>query len=358
MDGRERPAYTPPVTSSKGSPYGIHRAVEPPGEFPQAAWKLDNRRQLWSNEVLIEVEALNVDSASFRQLRERSASEERTLEDLIDEIVRDRGKLHNPVTGSGGMLIGRVAALGADIARRGDLKVGERIATMVSLSLTPLSIDEILSIDEHTERVEIRGHAVLFETGLYAKLPADIPDRLALAVLDVAGAPALMRKATRSDAVVLVMGAGKAGLLALHEACRARGRGGFVVAIEYAREQADVVRELGLADVVLEGDCTRALPMHVKLLEATRGRLADVTFNVVNVPNTETLSILCTNDGGSIHFFSMATSFQRAALTAEGLGKDVTMLIGSGYTRGWVEVALEALRSHAGLRRYFEARYA
>ena len=199
---------------------------------------------------------------------------------------------------------------------------------------------------------------MLFESGLYAKLPVDLPERLALAVLDVAGAPALMRKATRPDACVCVMGTGKAGLLALAEAKRAKGKGGLVVAIEASREQAERVRGLGLADIVLEGDCTRPLPVHVRFLEATRGRLADVTMNVVNVPNTETLSILLTRDGGEVHFFSMATSFQRAALTAEGLGRDVRMLIGSGYTRGWVDVALDALRGDAGLRRYFETRYA
>lgn len=342
----------------KGSPYGIHRSLQPPGEFPQAAWKLDNRRELWSNEVLIEVEALNVDSASFRQLTEQAADERREISELIEGIVRERGKLHNTVTGSGGMLIGRVAALGPHVARRGDLAVGERVASMVSLSLTPLAIEEVLKVEPEIDRVTIRGHAVLFETGLYAKLPRDLPERLTLAVLDVAGAPALMRKATRPDACVCVMGTGKAGLLALSEARRARGPGGLVVAIEASREQAQRVRGLELADIVLEGDCTRPLPVHTRFLEATHGRLADVTMNVVNVPNTETLSILLTRDGGEVHFFSMATSFQRAALTAEGLGRDVRMLIGSGYTRGWVDVALEALRADPALRRYFETRYA
>lgn len=341
--------------AGKGSPYGTHRAA---GQFPQAAWQVDNRRELWSNEILIEVEALNVDSASFRQLSEQAEEEQRPVEALIEDIVRDRGKLHNPVTGSGGMLIGRVAALGPDIARRGDLKIGERIASMVSLSLTPLGIEEILRVDAEIDRVLIRGHAVLFESGLYAKLPPDIPESLALAVLDVAGAPALMKKATRPDACVCVMGTGKAGILALAEAKRAKGRGGLVVAIEASREQAEKVRSLKLADVVIEADCTDAMPAHIRFLEATRGRLADLTMNVVNVPETETLAILCTKDGGEIHFFSMATSFQRAALTAEGLGRDVRMLIGSGYTRGWVDVALDLLRTDPALRRYFEARYA
>jgi hypothetical protein len=40
------------------------------------------------------------------------------------------------------------------------------------------------------DQIDIDGQAILFETGLFAKLPADIPEKMALAILDVAGAPA------------------------------------------------------------------------------------------------------------------------------------------------------------------------
>jgi L-erythro-3,5-diaminohexanoate dehydrogenase len=55
-------------------------------------------------------------------------------------------------------------------------------------------------------------------------------------------------------------------------------------------------------------------------------------------------------------FFSMATSFSAAALGAEGLAADVTMLIGNGYLPGHAEFALDLLRKEAGVRRLFEAR--
>jgi L-erythro-3,5-diaminohexanoate dehydrogenase len=342
----------------RGSPYGVHRSLAPAGELPQAAWRLDNRADLWSNEALIEVEALNVDSASFRDLRERSTALGRGIEELIAGIVAERGKLHNPATDSGGMLIGRVAAVGEELARRGHPKVGDRIATMVSLTLTPLALARAGPVHQEAGRVEVEGHAILFETGLYAHLPADLPERLACAVLDVAGAPALMRELVRPGALVLVLGAGKAGLLALEEARRARAGGGRVVAVEADPAQAARVRELDLADRVIELDCTRPLAAYDGILDATGGRHADLTFNVVNVAGTETLSILATADGGEIVFFSMATSFQRAALMAEGLGRDVRMRIGSGYTRGWVDVALGCVRGNAALRGYLESKYA
>lgn len=73
------------------------------------------------------------------------------------------------------------------------MKVGDKLATLVSLSLT-LVIDEILEVRPDIDQVDIKGKAILFESGIYAKLPDDIPENLALSVLDVAGAPAQTQK--------------------------------------------------------------------------------------------------------------------------------------------------------------------
>jgi L-erythro-3,5-diaminohexanoate dehydrogenase len=53
----------------------------------------------------------------------------------------------------------------------------------------------------------------------------------------------------------------------------------------------------------------------------------------------------------------MATSFTAAALGAEGVGKDVTMLVGNGYAPGHADLTLDLLRSEPALRKLFETRY-
>ena len=173
-----------------GSPYGTHRVLEPLGVLPQGAWKIDNAMQIFDNEILIDVAALNIDAASFTQIKQEADGDLVRIADAVLSIVAQRGKMHNPATGSGGMLIGTVREIGPALEQKIDLKVGDRIATLVSLSLTPLRIDEIVKIQLQQDQIEIRGQAILFETGLYARLPADIPEKLALAILDVAGAPA------------------------------------------------------------------------------------------------------------------------------------------------------------------------
>lgn len=115
--------------------------------------------------------------------------------------------------------------------------------------------------------------------------------------------------------------------------------------------------ELGWVDHALQVDATNALALMDAVAKVTDGKLADVVINCVNIPNTEMGSILATRQHGRIYFFSMATSFTAAALGAEGVGKDVEMIVGNGYATGHAEHALALLRESAQLRELFERLY-
>ena len=172
----------------KGSPYGTHRVISPKGVLPQPADVIDNDMEIYDNEVLIDVKTLNIDSASFTEISKRANGDIEEIKKTMLGIVEKAGKHKNPWTGSGGMLIGTVKEIGP--AYEGTLKVGDKIATLVSLSLTPLKIDEIIEVRPEIDQVDIKGQAILFQSGIYAVLPNDIPEGLALSALDVAGAPA------------------------------------------------------------------------------------------------------------------------------------------------------------------------
>ena len=178
----------------KGNKYGTHRVIEPKGALPQTAYKISNDMELFDNEIRIAVDSLNIDSASFTQLKDEAKNDPEKIKQKILEIVEERGKMQNPVTGSGGMLMGTVEKIGEALTGKIDLKVGDRIATLVSLSLTPLKIEEIREIKMGIDRVDVKAQAILFESGIYSKLPPDMDDALALAALDVAGAPAQAAK--------------------------------------------------------------------------------------------------------------------------------------------------------------------
>ena len=197
---------------------GLSRVLEPAGVLPQAAWRLDPSPQIGADEVRIAVERLNLDAASYRQLAEKHQGDGAAIRAEVLEIVRTRGKMHNPVTGSGGMLIGVVEAVGPSSPLA--LKVGDRVATLVSLTLTPLLItDGLAGWDGRSEQVPAQGTAILFGRSVAAVLPEDLAPELALAVYDVCGAPALTDRVVReyeSPVTVAVLGgAGKSGSLSL-----------------------------------------------------------------------------------------------------------------------------------------------
>ena len=313
----------------------IGRAIRPvctacsttPCGCPRPRDRLDTRRELWPDEVRIRVERLNLDAASYRQLERKHGGDGDAIRSEVLEIVGTRGKMQNPETGSGGMLVGIVEEVGPESPL--GLAVGDRVATLVSLTLTPLVIeDDLAGWDGLAEQVPCDGYAVLFGRSIAAVLPDDLPAELSLAVMDVCGAPALTARVVEkyADAVVAVVGgAGKSGSLTL-AAAQASGAKRTIGIVPHQAE-ADLLASAGLADEVVIADARDPIALRDAVVAA--GGPADVTVVCVDVPGCEGGAILATADRGTVVFFSMATSFAAAALGAEGLAADVTMLVGN-----------------------------
>ncbi len=160
---------------------GVHRVLEPAGVLPQAARRLDAGPEIAPDEVRIAVERLNLDAASFRQLSEACAGDGGAVREQVLAIVAERGKMQNPVTGSGGMLIGVVDAVGAESLL--GLSVGQRVATLVSLTLTPLRItDGLAGWDGRSEQPShscrsslIASGVSVSDTSVATRSPTDSP---------------------------------------------------------------------------------------------------------------------------------------------------------------------------------------
>jgi len=332
----------------RGDRFGTHRVLSPIGTLPQAAERLDNDfSRVFDDEILLDVERLNIDSASFVQMQEAGDPASQIL-----ATVAERGKQHNPVTGSGGMLLGRVARVGSALTT--DLKVGERVATLVSLTLTPLRLSRIESVDARRHQVAVVGQAVLFESSAWARLPSDLPETVALSALDVAGAAPQVARLAKPGMRVLILGCGgKSGLLC---SAAARRAGATVVGVERSEDAAAPARRLGACAQVVIANAADAVGLSRAAVAAAGGEF-DLAVSCVNVPDAEMGAILATRDGGTIYFFSMSTSFTKAALGAEGISRDVNMLVGNGYCPGHAEATLALLREESVLREIFVERY-
>jgi L-erythro-3,5-diaminohexanoate dehydrogenase len=396
--------------NTSSSPLGLHRVIDPPGVLPQAAWRLDASPAIAPDEVRIRVDRLNLDAASYRQLREAYSADPDKIRRAVLDIITTRGKMQNPVTGSGGMLTGQVEEAGP--ASPLGLTPGQRIATLVSLTLTPLQItDGLRHWDGQSEQVPCEGHAILFARSIAAVLPDDLSAELSLAVMDVCGAPALTSRVVKKRAaateraevtegagvtegaevtersvvtdgsVVLVVGAaGKSGSLS---AAAARQAGAAkIIGVVPNEAEANLLRNPattqdgggeGAATDVRPRPATQPAPPQSPLVDeiviadardpvGLAGRVeaaggpADVTVVCVDVAGCEGGAILSTKQGGTVIFFSMATSFSAAALGAEGLAADVTMLVGNGYVPGHAAFALDLIRTTPSVRQLFERR--
>jgi len=383
------------TATSLATSLGLHRVVDPDerlaGVLPQAAWRLDPSPRTGPGEVRIRVDRLNLDAASYRQLSEANNGDGDAIRAAVAEIIASRGKMHNPVTGSGGMLTGVVEEAGPDSPL--GVKPGDRVATLVSLTLTPLEIyDSLVRWDGLSEQVPCDGHAILFARSIAAVLPSDLPVPLALSVMDVCGAPALTRrvveglggdfagspsehrresppaplsyhsgdnsKKRRAPVVAVIGAAGKSGSLS---AAAAREAGaGHVIGVVPTEAEASLLRQAGgppnpaLVDEVVIADARQALLLAEAVAEA--GGPADVTVVCVDVAGCEGGAILATKEGGTVIFFSMATNFSAAALGAEGVAADVTMLVGNGYVPGHAAYALELIRTNSAVHSLFARR--
>ena len=345
--------------TKKGNPFGSHRVIEPAGVLPQPAVKISNDMEIYDNEIRVNVEILNVDSASFTQIKEQAGGDTEKIKEIILGIIEKSGKLKNPVTGSGGMFIGTVDKIGEAIKDKIKIKEGDKIASLVSLSLTPLKIEKIIEVKKEIDQVVVKAQAILFETGLYAKLPEDIAGSLALAVLDVCGAPAQTARLVKSGDTVAIIGAsGKSGMLCCYEAKKRAGVNGKVIGIDYSDKGLNALKALNICDEVVKLDATDALNCYETINKLTDGKLCDITINNVNIENTEMATIMMTRDRGVAYFFSMATSFTKAALGAEGVGKDVDMVMGNGYAKDHAEITLGIIRESKEIRELYENLYA
>jgi len=366
------------------SRYGYHRTLEPRGASPQGAKLLNNRPELQSDyELLLDVDYLMLDATSMRQIRESSFGDQSKVERQIWSIVDQRGKMHNPITNSGGVLVGRIREIGSQFFSvhskpPGVGSIGEVIIPVASLSTLPLEITKIKSISG--DRVSIEGRAIMFACMRISPIPRGFSPELTLTCVDISSlVPQAKRclegvvakrlgniKDRGTPIHVLVIGCGKAGVTALfclRELSRVmqrrypEGPKIQIIAVDSKIENVETVKKMNLADHVARVDATDAHEIYSFVSNLAGQNLCDLVINVVNIPGTEASTVLCTRERrphGTILWFSMATRFDQAALATDALGKDVTMLIGNGVAEAQVEEILELVNGEPDLRAYLE----
>ena len=323
--------------------FGLERAIEPRHALAQQAWKLDNTMTLRPDEVLIDVKIINVNLVSFNEILDETGGDDALVCRRILEIIHERGKLHNPVTNSGGMLYGSVRELGPEYPNHFHIKPKDEIISLASLTVTPLRIERIVRVDHESAQLEVEGQAILYANSPVVKKPADLPLRAAIAAMDEAGAPTRTYQTVQPGQEVLVLGgSGRIGLMCGYAARDKMGRTGRLVAVVRDAGSRAQLEQYGLFDQVLDLDAT-----DVNAVCSGPAEIAqrfDVVINCVNTADTEAASMAAVKDKGTIYFATICCDYKFVALTAESIGKEIRVIPYTGFLEGHAEYTLELLR--------------
>jgi L-erythro-3,5-diaminohexanoate dehydrogenase len=331
---------------------GSFRSLSPPRVLPHAARVLDARTPANEFELAVDVELLVVDATSYRAIRERCGGDPEVMASKITEIVAERGKLQNPWTSSGGVLVGRVTGVGERYGVS-PVEEGDVIVPLASLISIPLELDSVGPLRPESSHVPVTGRAIVTGHMAVGHMPADLAPDVAIAAFDVYPAASHTRELARPQDHVLVLGAGHAGLLAIAAARDAVTDAGHVTAVDVAARALRRAATVDPAVTAVQADVTDPLAVADVIAAAGLPR-ADLTLLCTTVAGAEGTALLATSDRGTVLFFSTATSFAAAALGADSIGSRARLIIPNGLTDDAGNYAFELLRANRSLLSAFK----
>lgn len=344
--GGERRPLAPPFADPART--GAWRSLSPTGSLPHLADRLDAESGANEHEAEVDVELIHLDATSYRQLAAERGPE--NVGEAVLAIVARTGKMQNPTTGSGGVLLGRLARVGA--ARDSGDDIGRHVVPLASLISTPL---RLAGVGPTTTGPLFRaaGRAIVTGRMSYAVVPGDLPVEVVLTAIDVYPVASHTRARARTGDHVVILGAGHAGLCAAAAARDAVGASGRVTVMDRREEALEQVRSVDQAAVAFVGDATQ--PGELATEFARRGLPpADLTLVCTTAPGCEGSALLLTGESGTVLFFSTATSFAAAGLGADSLSSCVRLEIPNGFTPDRGDYLLELIRRSSPLRRALE----
>ncbi len=347
------------MEQKKNLKYGPYRTLEPENTLPNLAWKLDTSLPIRKDEILVRVKIINVNAASFDQIAGGANPDPKEIAKKLMNIISLRGKLHNPITGTGGTLAGEIEEVGILHEDYGKLKKGDRICTLASTSMNPLHLDRILEINVNTRQIKVEGYAILFRDSFYTKIPDGWNPGMYLAIVGEAGSCYESALRCRQDSTVLLIGASeKVGMMSLYALREKLGNTGRLIALTRKEKHYAEIKALQVADQVIVSDFQKPLESYETILKALpENTVIDYTVDCSSVIGHEMTGVLLTRENGTVYFANPAASHSEASLGAEGIGKEIELLFYRGYIKGHVAFCMRLAEKYPGLREWFRKRY-
>ncbi len=335
--------------------YGLERSLTPRRTFTPLAWELDNSSQLKEGEVRIALDKVHVDGTSFRQICQEAGNDEEQIKEKIKDIVIRRGKLHNPVTDTGGLFCGVVEEIDSGYNNDKGLKPGDEVICNSSLAGIPMYIDKINGIDKTYPQFDAEGYAIALPGMPIIKRPEDIPIDLLLFTFNESGtiytvakeAENKKRFAVLANNVIMALiygytikkAAGEdaeiACVLDRNTPVALKGPG-----IEEIKSK--LFTQIDYVNMMRPADCLRDFKGKPQV---------DMVVNCADIPGAETISVMAARNGGTVIFANFISNYNIALYVTEAVSKDLNIKCADGYLEKYDELDFEIVR---GLAPYLE----
>ena len=326
------------------SNYGTSRVLEPKFVIPTSAWRLDNSRNVRPDELRVSADIIHLEGTSFKQICTEANNDPAEIRrEIIDTTIR-RGKLHNPVTDTGGVLYGTVEAIGDEYENKAGLKVGDKIIINASLTSFPMYLENIGDIDWVFNQVKAKGYAIVHSDIPVIKVSEDVPVRQMLFALDESGTLYKLSTLIEGKSRFLIVGNNLlSNILYGYVIRRALGDQCEITCVLDKRTGIDVTGEgierlmprvfnqIQILDILRPVECIRQLGESC----------FDLSVNCAEIPGAETINILATREKGTVLFANLINNLNIALYITESISKELAVLGAEGYTGNYAEFDLQ-----------------
>ena len=331
--------------------YGMDRVLEPGQVLPTSAWKLDNSRELRPNEMRIALERVHIEGTSFRRMYMESAGDPEAMKQKITDIVIRRGKLHNPVTDTGGLLSGVVEEIGPEFDNRKGFRPGDKVMYNASLASMPINIDRIGKIDLTYNQIEAEGYAIAHSSMPVVKRPEGIPIDLLLLTLNESGTLYRVSTGAAGKEKILVVGNNMMmNLIFGHTIRKAAGREAVITNVMDKRTNT-IVKGPRIDELIKKTFDDMYYMNILRPMECMDTLRADgyydMSVNCADIPGAETLNVLATKNGGTVIFANFMSNYNIALYITESISRSLNIRFADGYTEEYDEFDLEIVRDLA-----------
>ncbi len=329
----------------KEGAYGIRRVMEPGSVLPTIAWKVDNSREIYSDEMRIGIRKIHLEGTSFKQISMESNNNEEAIKSKIIDIVIKRGKLHNPVTDTGGLLYGVVEEIGSEYNNKRGLKIGDEVLCNTSLTTVPIYISRITDVNRAFGQVKAEGYAIAFNEIPVIKKPQDVPVDLLLFTFNESGTLFSVSKEAIDKRNFLVVGNNlMMNLLYGHAVRRVVGKEASIVCLLDKKTElvlsgkkvdellARVFNEIHFVNILKPLECMDRLNID---------SLFDISINCADIPGAETINILATRSGGSVFFANLINNYNIALYITESISRHLNIRCADGYLEAYDEFDIQ-----------------